>query len=416
MKKLNILWMVALMVLALPVSCIDELVPDGLLEGRELVETPSKPDSVWFTAILEQGVTKTALTQTLDVVWQAGDQIRVYNSLTPAGKVFTLTPESDGSTVGRFAGEGLSGGGPYYAVYPASAGGTFSQGKIAVTIPDIQMETSGTFAPGANIATGMAAQLDKIYFQNVCGVLAITLNGDVDISEIIVVNDNQDPLCGDAFITPSSTPGVAPTLAWNPQGTTSNQMEYISAAGAPLDPEGTTFYVVLPAGTLSGGFTIEVHDCDANAMVRHAAGSGSNSIVRSTIRPMPAIDYVAEVSGSFLFENSVGAYSDIAPGEGYCSIVTLNPPFGQYAFAMTGENISMRFTDYVLGGYSVGVTIPADSHVGGTYTGTVDALGETGDLVSAENVQIKILKVASNGLVWLSDGSHGYIMKFTEEE
>ncbi len=407
--------MVALMVLALPVSCIDDLVPETPLVPDETAAVAT-PDSVWFFATMEEGTTKTALTASFDVVWEAGDQIKVYNASNPEGKVYSITSLSEDYKTARFGGEALTGDGPFYAVYPASAGGLFSDGKIAVMIPDIQMETSGTFAPGANIATGMAAQLDKIYFQNVCGVLAITLNGDVDISEIIVVNDNQDPLCGDAFITPSSTPGVAPTLAWNPQGTTSNQMEYISAAGAPLDPEGTTFYVVLPAGTLSGGFTIEVHDCDANAMVRHAAGSGSNSIVRSTIRPMPAIDYVAEVSGSFLFENSVGAYSDIAPGEGYCSIVTLNPPFGQYAFAMTGENISMRFTDYVLGGYSVGVTIPADSHVGGTYTGTVDALGETGDLVSAENVQIKILKVASNGLVWLTDGNNGYIMRFMEEQ
>ncbi len=418
MKKLNILWMVALMVLALPVSCIDELVPDGLLEGRELVETPSKPDSVWFTAILEQGVTKTALTQTLDVVWQAGDQIRVYNSLTPAGKVFTLTPESDGSTVGRFAGEGLSGGGPYYAVYPASAGGTFSQGKIAVTIPDIQMETPDTFAPGANISTGMAAALDQIYFQNVCGVLAVTLKGDVDISEIIVFDENRDPLCGDAFITPSDTPGTAPVLEWNSQGTTSSQLEYISAAGASLTPEGTTFYVVLPAGTLSGGFTVEVHDCNADAMVRHAKDSGTNTIERSTIRPMPAIDYVAEVSGSFLYENWVGAYADTAPGGSPYTLFTLSPATGQYAFGRTtGENAVMRtrITDYVFG-YSVSLSIPQDCYVGGTFPVTVEAFGETGGIVSAQDVPMKILKATPDGLIWLTDGNNGYIMRFMEEQ
>ena len=232
--------MVALMVLALPTACVDDLAPDYLIDERVHPVVPAI-DSITITATMEQGVTKSALTSTLDVVWSSGDQIKVYNASNPGGKVFTLKDECDGQAVGLFDGEALTGEGPFYAVYPASAAGSLDNGRISVSVPNYQDYADNTFSKGANITTAIASSIDKLYFKNAFGMLAVTLKGDVDISELVVINDNGEPLNGDAFITPSMEGD--PVLTWNPQGAHSSQAELISTSlyGTSLSDEGTVF-------------------------------------------------------------------------------------------------------------------------------------------------------------------------------
>ncbi|MCR5548027.1 MAG: hypothetical protein K6F25_04685 [Bacteroidales bacterium] len=410
MKKTYIFWMVALMVLALPTACVDDLIPDSVID--EFVE-PAAPsiDSITIRATIEQGVTKTALNGSYEVVWNYGDQIKVFNASNPDGKVYTLKDECDGELVGLFEGEALSGDGPFYAVYPASAAGTLQGGQVSVNVPALQDYEYGSFDVKANITTAMASSLDEFYFKNVCGILAVTLKGDSSISELLIISDTGEPLGGDALITPSMSD--APAFAWNPNGTQSSQAQIVSASCAQLTDEGTTFYVVLPAGALSGGFSIEIHDGDGNAMVRHGSGS---TIVRSSIRPMPALDYAAEVNGSFLYDTYIGAYDGAAPGEGYSSCCLYFEGICQYAYSVVPGAEGRRYTriQSMINGYALAVTTPYDIHPGGVYAASIDAMGETGGIVSNANAQLKVLKIA-DGLIWMTDGSHGFILMMEEE-
>ena len=88
-----------------------------------------------ITATLEQPVgTKTSLSSERQVLWSVGDQIRIYNSDTPAGVIYTLA-DGEGTTAGKFQGDPLTGQGPYYAIYPASAGGKSATINVNVVVP-----------------------------------------------------------------------------------------------------------------------------------------------------------------------------------------------------------------------------------------------------------------------------------------
>ena len=208
MKKIYIF--LALAIWALPLACVREMAPDT--QEEEISSASS--GIVTLRATMEQGLTKTSLDPTFAVVWNANDQIRVYNAANPYGKVFTLNDESAGSAQGVFTGPELSGDGPYYAVFPASAGGALSGSNLSIDFPAVQTAVSdGTFGPRANVAVGLAAAWDEIYFQNVCGLLGVTLKGDQSVSSIRILSDGEECLSGTGTVTlvPNAT-AAGPSL------------------------------------------------------------------------------------------------------------------------------------------------------------------------------------------------------------
>ena len=418
MKKIDILWMFSVMMLALPVSCVDNLVP----VIPEVVEvTSSAGDSISFIATLEKSATKTRLNDLLEVVWTEGDQVKVFNAENPNGKVFTLVASSAGSSVGTFKGDVLSGKGPFYAVYPAAAAGTLSGGKVSIHFPGIQMYEGKTFAKDVNISACMSEALDQLSFLNVCGILALSVTGNAAVSELVIVNEGGEPLSGDAYVTPSLT--GSPGLSWSEQGTTSSKMELVSAEGTSLSG-GKDFFVVLPAGSLSGGFSLEVHDCDANAMVVHASASAENVIVRSALLVMPAVNYTPQVSGPWLDYGSsaaekgfAGAFEDVGAGGsgGTASLLAWSEIEGQYAWSLPAEGpCKLRIQNWNAG-YVLGITLESSElKVGKTYAATIETMGNAEGVIPAGETTMKVIK-KEDGRIWLADGAKGYIMK-TEED
>ena len=403
MKKYTIFRFLALMVLALPLACVREAAID---DARQ---QPEKGDLITIHATLEQGLTKTSLDAAYAVVWNAGDQILVFNETNPYGSLFTLDAASAGSVKGTFSGEELSGSGPFYAVYPASAARVpFTPGSIPVTVPEAQVFTApGTFGQGTNMAVGIAATLDEIQFKNVCGLVELPMEGDASVSKITLVSDNGEPLAGTGTVNVSLS--EAPSISWD-NGASSLSLTF--ATPEPLSG-GKIFYLVVPAGSFAQGFSVEVLDAEGGAMFKHASGDGTNVIERSVIRPMPTITYAAECSSAWLALGQAGVYSGIMPGASLQRTLVWSEEAGQYGWQKGESALTLRIQDWNAG-YALSLSFSGATLVGGRqYTATIKALGETAGIDSGD-VTLKVIKKA-DGLCWLTDGTNGYIMK-TEED
>lgn len=405
MKNTSIISALSL-VLFLTSACLSErhLVPEGWMN---IVES----DSITIVASLEQGITKTALGENLSVVWNEGDQIRVYNASTPAGKVYTLKAASAGQTQGDFSGPSMSGPGPFYAVYPANAAGTLSGSTIALNLPSNQtVAAAGNFGTGANIAVGMAADISEIYFKNLCGLLAVTVKGSQSIEQIRVTADGGELLSGSGIVNVSLAED--PTLELT-SGSSSVSLNMSSATA--LSSEGKTFYVVVPAGSLADGFAVEIADSEGGAMVKHAADDGSNLVQRATVKPMPALVYSSDVNRAWLDQTQAGVYSGVQPGQTVSSLITLSEANGQYAWGPnTSSPYMYRIQDWDAG-YVVSLSLQTASlTLGKPFSADITAMGATNGLSSVSGVTMKVFRV-KDGLIWLSDGTNGFIMKAEEE-
>ena len=159
--------MSALAVAMVAVSCRVALETDFQNAYERTVRRSSVSQMV-LVAMQEtpEGETKTSLNGS-QVLWNAGDQIKVFNATNPEGVVFTLKAESAGQSLGEFTGDVISGEGPFYAVYPASAAGTLSGTRVSVTVPQVQTLTAGSFGSGANLAMTQVNSLsDALHFKN----------------------------------------------------------------------------------------------------------------------------------------------------------------------------------------------------------------------------------------------------------
>lgn len=405
MKRTIILFALSLG-LFLPLACVSE----------HLAEPDENPvsdvqNTITIVASLEQGLTKSSMDDSYSVVWNAGDQIRVFNEATPGGKVFTLDAASAGKTQGTFTGSALSGSGPYYAVYPASAAGTLSGNTVGIDLASIQSAAaSGSFASGANVAAGVAADISEIYFKNLCGLLAVTLKGSKSVSQIRLTADGGEWLSGTGRVSLSLAEDPSLQLESGSSSVTLN----LSQASA-LTSGGSTFYLVVPAGSLAAGFAVEVCDTQGGAMVKHAADDGSNMVERAAVKPMPAISYSPDVNRYLLDKLQPGVYAGVQPGQTVSTVISWNETDGQYAWSPgTSSQYMFRIQDWDAG-YAVRLTMQTGSLVvGKSFSADISAMGATSSLASASGVTMKVLR-RDGGLVWLSDGTNGFIMKAEEE-
>ena len=257
-----------------------------------------------------EGETKTSLNGS-QVLWNAGDQIKVFNATNPEGVVFTLKAASAGQSLGEFTGDIISGEGPFYAVYPASAAGTLSGTRVSVTVPQVQTLTAGSFGSGANLAMTQVNSLsDALHFKNALGAVCLQLSSSMDATRIRIQTKGTEPLWGNGTV--GMTEGI-PVLSLE-AGTTDQQI--VEATGAA---SGTAFYLMLPPDALASGFIVQVAVGD-KAMLKEAPASESNKISRSGIVAMPAFAYQDQLHTAFL---------DIKP-----------LPFGYYSGV--GENLSYQ--------------------------------------------------------------------------
>lgn len=414
MRKFLYFGLAALMLGFLSTACVDPIDSAIVDEGKKVDD-----NSMVFRASLEQLVpeTKTALTPSNSVVWSEGDQIRIYNLAYPAGKVYTLTSGA-GSVDGSFSGTDI-GGGPYFAVYPASAGGEISfslpMASLNVSVPQSQTYAGGSFSNGANISWAYADTKEGLSFHNVFGAVSFTLKGTATIKKINLYTRGTDILNGTATLSMNTTDPTTLDVSYS-KGT----LEYLTldcGAGVTLNEDnGVTFLLSVPAGTFADGFFVEFIDADEKAMIKSAQGSNANKIERGVVRVMPAFPYSAQYNADFLsFTPRAGAWTGVTNGKTTSCGATYyeketGAEAGQYAI-IPGTAYTVRIQNWFLG-YALTMTVPDPlPALGEQLSLTVDAMGDTGEITDGVKT-VKVIKKTSDR-IWMVEktNGNGYIIQ-----
>ena len=410
---LSLLW-----VLVLAAACQEQPVP-----GIPPVPSGGDANKVSFRASIERRSSETKTLQAgTSVRWSAGDQVRVFNADHPSGIVFTLQ-SGEGKSEGTFAGDAVSGEGPFFFVYPASLGGTLSGESVTgIEVPEIQNYAVNNYGAGASVAVGRASALTGnplISFQNADGLLVLSVKGTKKISKIHVYALGAESLCGAASL--SIPANGAPSLAFTAASRDGAGQRLTldgGRRGIQLSQSGTTFCLTVPAGAFSQGLYLEVLDTEQHVMPQ--SYPSHKPLDRNAIRELAPLSYAPQYKAAFLLPELVKSPAAVEAG-GFTGILAADSPFaaccpyirgmGQYAFSFSDGTRNLRIQDWSRG-FSLNLGIPAgEPLVPGTSTAKavdITTQGNTGDITPGSATMQVLKKVGDR--VWLVDGSKGYIM------
>ena len=269
-----------------------------------------------FTATLEaqKTQTRTSLDGTA-VLWSAGDTISVYKTAEPAakGEPFGLDPAGIGGAEGLFTSETHNdwAASACYALYPATMDGGLTGSTLTVNLPAEQQYRKNSFGLQASPAVARGAGDGKLAFQNLCGLLSVSVTAAEAIAEVRLTTLGEEALWGPGTVDMSYADKPALVLAApadaaqktltlkvdeNPEaGTGITVGAPITATGGTI--AGTTaaprvFYFVVPAGTLAQGFLVNIVTADRKFMQQHAVANEANQIERSVCTGMPDLEFV----------------------------------------------------------------------------------------------------------------------------
>lgn len=337
---------------------------------QEKAESNPQGKMTVIVASLEQPVsTKTALTSERKVVWSAGDQIRVYNNSNPDGVIFSLEASSAGTSQGKFSGETLSGSGPFYAVYPASAGGKLSSGSIALTLPSRQAYAEGSFGSGAAVSMAKAQSLNAFSFKNVLGGISFAVSGDKAFSGVRLQTRGQEALSGNGKVQMNED---TPVLTMDPRGSGDDGYLYLEGIGGSV--KSANFCLMLPPGAFDQGFLVEFLDKEGNVMFK-TAKADVNTVLRSSILDMPETAYAPMYKAAFFQSDGFGYF----PSVGATKALDALALDGQYSFRNEDDTRRVRVMSLAKG-YCADVTTPTSLPLGSSVSVSVSTVvGSTKD-------------------------------------
>ena len=266
-------------------------------------------DATYFKASIEQGNgdSKTYLDPDGNmgyVKWSVGDQFKLAESTGSATATFTLVEGEEGKAQSaEFICHGFILEPSYTAAYPADNISAISSGTVTFDLPATQNITAtGTFGNGASpmVAAGDGPELS---FKNVCGGLGFPLKGaGVHVTGLrLTSNKTTDKLWG--TFTVANCTETEPTLTYGTGG--SNVIQLVCDVDLTADAQ--WFYVMLPPGTLTDGFTLEV--LNGNNVVFTQSTPNNPNMVRNVIRGINSdinLDTTPEgaISGKFTINSS----------------------------------------------------------------------------------------------------------------
>lgn len=371
--------------------------------------TPATGKTITITATFEAApgeTTKTSLNESMQVLWQAGDKIKVFNSANTSGVEFTLEESSAGSNVGVFTGLALSGSGPYYAVYPSSAAGTLNGEAVSLTLPQTQVLTADSFGRGANVSLAKVENLsDPLQFMNVLGAVSFTLTADTDVTAIRVQTLGEEALWGAGSVIMEDYEGLAApapalTMDADANDNVTDDDRLISLEGTAT---GKTFYLMLPPWVLTKGFFVQVVS-GSSAMVRSGAAESSNMVVRSEILAMPEFAFSGNVQAAFMNPATapVGYYGSVQPG-GTASSFTFNKESCQYASKVVDGNQRYFRIQSMSAGKMYSITVPQTLTLGATVSATQESIDGSTQTSPASASYVVIQK--ARGAAWLIEST-----------
>lgn len=242
-----------------------------------------------FYAVIEDGLSKVYADNELNVRWNADDRISVFNKTT--GNQPFAFQGADGDLSGVFTPAGEPGGGTamdkVYAVYPYDSQTAIDgSGTITLKLPAHQRYRENSFGSEANTMVSAGGD-NNLLFKNLCGYLALKLYGDdVTVSSISLRGNNGERLSGKCAVT--CAPGEEPSLVFDPSGTFEISLGFDTpvALGSSAE-DATTFWLVVPPVSFSGGFTLTVHDNSGSIFKKST--SEELTISRNTLSRMKAL-------------------------------------------------------------------------------------------------------------------------------
>ncbi len=208
----------------------------------------SSGDGRTFNAVIEQGFTKTTLTEANKVYWEMGDRVNIN------GAEYSAIPKSPASRAVFQHREGpVPATGPYTAIYPASL---YNAATGGFELPD-----TISYVPG-KLNTPMYAESDteELSFKNICGVLCLSLAGTELMKSITVTAEEN--ICGPFIVDIAQDGGFSTILTGEDCDANKtvtldfgeNPIELYGSyiEGASHDTIATKFYIPIPAGTYHG--------------------------------------------------------------------------------------------------------------------------------------------------------------------
>ena len=215
----------------------------SMLSCQKELADPAQPDQapapgelteMTFSATVEENDTKTYIDATdgFKAFWETTDEIALYADGTKAEASFTVKEGTASGTTADFTGTVASGASAYYAVYPASAAGECSEGKVTVTVPAVQTLSGHTTASGALVSVAKAAGA-ALPFKNVTALLKVNVSVD-GITEIVLQGKNDEVIAGTVKVDAetgvlSEVVAGSKMITFKPEGETFAQGDYYIA-------------------------------------------------------------------------------------------------------------------------------------------------------------------------------------------
>lgn len=220
--------------------------------NEEWANFSSSNDSVHATLPANEGSSRTTLNSSLQVVWEAGDQISIFkgNNGNFTHNPLTLS-EGAGTTGGTFSGVTEGEGLKVAAVFPYKSTTTYAGGKVS-----IKMENAYTYKENNIGGAPMAAQIKEnaqniIAFQNAGALMGITVNNiPAGCDKVTLTSLDGKAIAGDCEITFDAN-GL-PTLKAKETATVGNDDKTITINfTASQSITNKTFYFPIPVANYS---------------------------------------------------------------------------------------------------------------------------------------------------------------------
>ena len=221
------------------------------------IEEPVGPSNFLKASIEHRVVTKSHIGRSDDgkyyALWTAGDELAVYVDGVSTPDKYALS-QGAGTEKGVFA--GTVSGNRYVALYPYSdrAQEGLKDNVLSLELPAIQVYSESSFGEGAFPMLAVC-EGDELPFKNLCAALKVSMTGVVAVKSIsFVPQDESMAVSGPATVRTDFED--APELVMSEGGSSRVTLKCGSIQLREDVP--TDFYIVIPAGTYKGGFSVEV--------------------------------------------------------------------------------------------------------------------------------------------------------------
>ncbi|MBE6289300.1 MAG: hypothetical protein E7100_03580 [Bacteroidaceae bacterium] len=296
---------------------------------KDVVDNASVPQSglqyMEFTASTGTG-TRTQLTSDNKVVWQAGDEISIFDGT--GNRKFT-TKEGGASAV--FGGNAASADN-YYALYPYQEGATLEGNVIKnVTLPSEQTAKAGSFDAAFNLSVASATSDLQLVFDNVGSLVKFAVSNEqaANVRKVkLTSNDDTAVLTGSVDITLGDQPTVTPVSG--------QQASATLIADNGLEAGKYYYFAVLPS-ELSTGFSLTFYDNEGKTWQKDYTKEAN--ITPSSILKLSAIE-IGSFTNSLLTNANLIAAAEASTGRTFTknedgSVSLLDDDNYQIAMAVT---------------------------------------------------------------------------------